>query len=81
MIVSIDGLAGEIAVQRGPVMRGHAILTAAATRADPDRAVAMLSDAAMACFHAGNPTEMLAVANRAFAALPHSLPCGRDFWR
>jgi ATP/maltotriose-dependent transcriptional regulator MalT len=51
-------------------MRGHAILTAAATRADPDRAVAMLSDAAMACFHAGNPTEMLAVASRAFAALP-----------
>ncbi|MGZ4218061.1 MAG: AAA family ATPase [Solirubrobacteraceae bacterium] len=68
--VSIDGLAGEIAMQRGPVMRGHAILTAAATRADPERAVAMLCDAAVACFHAGNPTEMLAVASRAFAALP-----------
>jgi DNA-binding CsgD family transcriptional regulator len=51
-------------------MRGHAILTAAATRADPERAVAMLADAAVACFHAGNPTEMLAVAGRAMAALP-----------
>ncbi|HET7046914.1 MAG TPA: AAA family ATPase [Solirubrobacteraceae bacterium] len=70
MTVSIDALAGEIAVRRGPVMRGHAILTAAATRADPERAAAMLSDAAIACFHAGNPTEMLAVASRAFAALP-----------
>ena len=68
--VSIDGLAGEIAMQRGPVMRGHSILTSAATRADPERAVAMLCDAAIACFHAGNPTEMLAVASRAFAALP-----------
>ena len=70
VIVSIDGLAGEIATRRGPVMRGHAILTAAATRADPERAVAMLSDAAIACFHAGNPTEMLAVASRAVATLP-----------
>jgi DNA-binding CsgD family transcriptional regulator len=70
MTVSIDGLAGEIAMRRGPVMRGHAILTATATRADPERAVAMLSDAAIACFHAGNPTEMLAVASRASAVLP-----------
>ena len=70
VIVSIDGLTGEIATRRGPVMRGHAILTAAATRADPERAVAMLCDAAIACFHAGNPTEMLAVASRAVATLP-----------
>jgi DNA-binding CsgD family transcriptional regulator len=68
--VGIDQLAGEIAIRRGPVMRGHAILTAAATRADPERAVAMLSDAASACFYAGNPTEMLSVASRARAALP-----------
>jgi DNA-binding CsgD family transcriptional regulator len=30
----------------------------------------MLSDAAIACFHAGNPTEMLAVASRASAVIP-----------
>src|SRR6476469_4032886 len=70
VIVSIDGLAGEIATRRGPVMRGHAILTAAATRADPERAVAMLSDAQIACFHGCNPTELLAVASRAVATLP-----------
>ena len=70
MTVSIDGLAGEIAMRCGSVMRGYAILTATATRADPERAVAMLSDAAIACFHAGNPTEMLAVASRASSALP-----------
>ena len=51
-------------------MRGHAILTAAAERADPERAVAMLSDAAGACFYAGEPQEMLSVARRARARLP-----------
>ena len=64
-LVEIDQLAGHIATRRGPVMRGHAILTAAAERADPERAVAMLSEAAGACFYAGNPIEMLAVAERA----------------
>ncbi len=68
-IVEIDELAGHIATHRGPVMRGHAILTAAAGRADPERAVAMLSEAAGACFYAGDPVEMLAVAERARAAL------------
>jgi DNA-binding CsgD family transcriptional regulator len=51
-------------------MRGHAILTATAERADPERAVAMLADAAVACFSAGDPVEMLAVAKRARATLP-----------
>ena len=55
---------------RGPVMRGHAILTAAAERADPERAVAMLAEAAFACLLAGNPAEMLAAAERARASLP-----------
>ena len=68
-IVEIDELAGHIATHRGPVMRGHAILTAAAERADPERAVAMLTEAAGACFYAGDPVEMLAVAERARAAL------------
>jgi DNA-binding CsgD family transcriptional regulator len=68
--VGIDQLTGHIAMRRGPVMRGHAILTAAAARADPERAVAMLCEATSACFYAGNPTEMLVVAGRARASLP-----------
>jgi DNA-binding CsgD family transcriptional regulator len=69
-LVEIDQLRGHIAARRGPVMRGHAILTAAAQSADPERAVAMLADAAGACFYAGNPAEMLVVAERARAVLP-----------
>jgi len=52
-------------------MRGHAILTAAAERADPERAIAMLADAASACFYAGNAAEMLSVAEKARAILPN----------
>jgi DNA-binding CsgD family transcriptional regulator len=69
-LVEIDQLRGHIATYRGPVMRGHAILTAAAGKADPERAVAMLAEAANACFYAGNPAEMLVVAERTWAALP-----------
>jgi DNA-binding CsgD family transcriptional regulator len=69
-LVEIDQLAGHIATRCGPVMRGHAILTAAAGRADPERAVAMLAEAALACFLAGNPVEMLSVAGRAQSVLP-----------
>ena len=50
-------------------MRGYEILTTAAARADPERAVAMLAEAAVACFAAGKPAEMLAAAERAHAAL------------
>ena len=71
-LVEIDQLAGHIATRRGPVMRGHAILAAAAGRADPERAVAMLAEAASACFYAGNPAEMLSVAERARAELPEN---------
>ena len=70
--VQIDRLAGHIAAQRGPVMRGYEILTEAAGRADPDRAVAMLAEAASASFFAGNPAQMLSVAGRARASLPPS---------
>ena len=42
LIARIEQLAGHIAIARGPVMRGHAILTAAAERAEPEQAVAML---------------------------------------
>jgi len=69
-LIEIDQLAGEIAIRRGPVMRGHEILTAAAQRAAPEQAVAMLAEAAVACFYAGNPAEMLAVAEQAQARLP-----------
>ena len=69
-LVEVDSLEGHIASRRGPVMRGHAILTAAAERADPERAVAMLAEAANACFYAAEPAEMLAVAERARARLP-----------
>jgi DNA-binding CsgD family transcriptional regulator len=71
-LVEIDELTGRIATRCGPVMRGHAILTAAAERADPERAVAMLAEAAVACFYAGNPAEMLSVAERARDKLPAS---------
>ncbi len=69
-LVEIDELAGHIATRRGPVMQGHAILTAAAERTDGERAVAMLAEAAGACFYAGNPAEMLSVAESALARLP-----------
>jgi DNA-binding CsgD family transcriptional regulator len=69
-LVEIDELAGHIATRCGPVMRGHAILTEAAGRADPERAIAMLADAAYACFYAANPAESLAVAERAHERLP-----------
>jgi DNA-binding CsgD family transcriptional regulator len=68
-LVEIDHLRGHIATYRGPVMRGHAILTAAAGKADPERAVVMLADAANACFYAGNPAEMLLVTEQARAIL------------
>jgi ATP/maltotriose-dependent transcriptional regulator MalT len=51
-------------------MSGHAILVAAAGRADDELAVAMLAEAADACFIAGNPREMLAVAEQARSRLP-----------
>jgi len=69
-LVEIDQLVGHIATRRGPVMRGHEILTAAAERADPELAVAMLADAASACFYAGKPAELVSVAERARARLP-----------
>jgi DNA-binding CsgD family transcriptional regulator len=68
-LIEVDRLAGHIATLRGPVMNGHAILTAAAPQADPESAVAMLAEAASACFYAGNPAEMLAVAEKARAGL------------
>ena len=69
LAVDIDQLAGHIAARRGPVMRGHAILNRAAQRAEGDQAVEMLSEAAYACFLAGNSRAMLEAAERARAQL------------
>ncbi len=69
-LVGIDRLAGHIAVRRGPVMDGYAILTDAAERADPERAVEMLAEAVTACFSAGEPATMLSIARRASALMP-----------
>jgi DNA-binding CsgD family transcriptional regulator len=69
-LLDIDELAGHIASRRGPVMRGYEILTAAAQRADPERAVGMLAEACHAAFYAGNPREMASVAEEACARLP-----------
>jgi DNA-binding CsgD family transcriptional regulator len=68
--VEIDELAGSIATRQGPVMRGYAILTATAERAGGERAVAMLAEAASACFYAGDSAGMLSAASRATATLP-----------
>ena len=69
-VVAIDQLSGHITIRRGPVMRGYEILTAASARADPERAVAMLAEAAVACFAAGKPADMLAAAERVHTTLP-----------
>jgi DNA-binding CsgD family transcriptional regulator len=69
-LIDIDELSGHIATRCGPVMRGHAILTAIAGKTDPERAVAILAEAALACMMAGNAAEMLAVAERVQAVLP-----------
>ena len=70
LLVDIDHLAGLIAISRGPVMRGHAILVGTAANASAERAVAILAEAASACFFAGEPAQMLATAELARAALP-----------
>jgi DNA-binding CsgD family transcriptional regulator len=69
-LIDIDELRGHIATRCGPVMHGYEILTAAAGRTEPERAVAMLAEAALACFLAGNPAQMLSIAERAQRVLP-----------
>jgi DNA-binding CsgD family transcriptional regulator len=73
--IAADCLAGRIGINRGPLMDGHAILLAAAERAvdeleAADAAIAMLADAAIACFAACRTDELTAVARRAEAILP-----------
>ena len=70
VLAGIDELTGHIAARCGPVMRGYAILTAAARRADPEHAIGILAEAALACLYAGNPAEMAATAARIAEILP-----------
>src|SRR4051812_35573043 len=68
----IENLRGDVAVRRGRVMEGHAILVGAAERAvdDPERAVIMLAEAAEACFFAGDARQMVQTAELAQAQVP-----------
>jgi DNA-binding CsgD family transcriptional regulator len=63
----IEALRGEIAVRRGPIMEGYALLVAAAERAEPEAAVLMLAEATDASFYSGATEQMLAAAERAQA--------------
>jgi len=70
-----DWLAGRIATNRGPLMLGHTILAGAAEQAveelgATEDAIAMLADAAFACFLACRTQELAAVATRAEQLLP-----------
>jgi DNA-binding CsgD family transcriptional regulator len=70
-----ERLAGRIATSHGPVMQGHAILTAAAHRAaaEPggaEEAVVLLADATLACFLAGDAGALAATAASVEAILP-----------
>jgi DNA-binding CsgD family transcriptional regulator len=57
-----DHLRGRLAARRGPVMDGYAVLVAAARRAEPDLAVAMLAEAIDAAFFAGAIDAMMRAA-------------------
>ena len=69
-LLDVDELAGRIAVRRGPVMQGRAILSAVAERADPERAVMLRAEAATACFYAGETAEGVSIAERAWREQP-----------
>ncbi len=72
-----ERLAGHIAINRGPVMDGHAILVAAAELAvgemqAAEDAIAMLADASTACFLACDMPALAATARRTAEILPAS---------
>ena len=79
--IACDCLSGRIAGHRGPVMAGHATLVDAAELAvtelgDPEEAIALLADAALACFLACRTDELAAIARRAEEILPASASPG-----
>jgi DNA-binding CsgD family transcriptional regulator len=61
----IDHLRGHIAVLRGPLERGTALLAASAERADPGTAVVMLAEAVVGGFFAADARVMLDCGQRA----------------
>ena len=68
--LAIEHLRGSVALRRGPLDVGRAILSAAAERAadrDPARAIEMLADAAQGAFYAGDAAGMRACGERAAA--------------
>lgn len=64
-MAEVAHLEGQIALHRGPVMEAYDVLTAAASSAAPEQAAELLADAALACFYAAKPAEMLAAATQA----------------
>lgn len=78
--VEIAHLEGQIALHLGPVMDGHSVLVAAAALAPGDTGAELLAEAAIACFYAGRPVQMLEVAEQAQAELgPGSAPRARFY--
>jgi DNA-binding CsgD family transcriptional regulator len=78
--VEMARLEGEIALHVGPVMEGYSVLVAAATLAEGDAGVELLAEAAIACFYAGRPQQMLEAAEQARARLePRSSPRARFY--
>ncbi len=66
-MISVEHLRGHVAVRRGPVSDGHAILFAAAELAaaiDPPRSVVILAEAQLACLYAGDAAGMRRTAAR-----------------
>ncbi|MDE3129858.1 MAG: hypothetical protein KGL16_01790, partial [Acidobacteriota bacterium] len=73
--ITAERLAGRIATNRGPVMRGHAMLVAAAEFAVAELgaaadAITMFGDAAIACFLACQTDALTVIARRVEAILP-----------
>jgi DNA-binding CsgD family transcriptional regulator len=65
--VELDHLRGHIALWRGPLDQGVAVLRSAADRAEPAEAVVMLAEAVMGAFLAGDAAAMREAGERAAA--------------
>ncbi|HSC91559.1 MAG TPA: AAA family ATPase, partial [Gaiellaceae bacterium] len=67
LATAIEHVRGHIALRRGPLREGHAILLAAAGRAGPATAAVMLAEAAEGAFYAADTAGMLECGARARA--------------
>jgi DNA-binding CsgD family transcriptional regulator len=66
----VDELRGEVAMRRGPVMEGSALIVSAAERiadTEPEAAIEMLAQAVEGAFYAGAAGAMVSAADRAAA--------------